>query len=73
MDKFVPKMTFVKSANPPWYKKNLKHLKNVRNKAYKRAKLSGHFDEYKSITDSFLQLQVKLFKAFIGRIQLRIR
>ncbi|XP_031620399.1 uncharacterized protein LOC116338953 [Contarinia nasturtii] len=73
IDSFVPKITVQKSTDPPWYTKHLKHMKNVRRKAYKKARETGNFDEYNAITDSFLQLQGQLFKSYISRIQLQIR
>lgn len=45
MNTFAPIVEFVKSIDPLWYDKNLKHLKNVRNEVYKTAKLSGNFVE----------------------------
>ncbi|XP_031635505.1 uncharacterized protein LOC116348595 [Contarinia nasturtii] len=73
IDTFVPKITVQKNTDPPWYTKHLKHLKNVRRKTYKRARETGNFDEYNTITDSFMQLQGQLFKSYISRIQSQIR
>ncbi|XP_031639659.1 uncharacterized protein LOC116351663, partial [Contarinia nasturtii] len=73
IDSFVPKITIQKSTDPPWHTKHLKHMKNVRRKAYKKARETGNFDEYNAITDSFMQLQSQLFKSYISRIQLQIR
>ncbi|XP_031639715.1 uncharacterized protein LOC116351714, partial [Contarinia nasturtii] len=70
---FIPKITVQKSTDPPWYTKHLKHMKNVRRKTYKRARETGNFDEYNTITDSFLQLQSQLFQSYISRIQSQIR
>lgn len=44
--KFVPKKNIQNSADPPWYNKQLKHLRNIRNKEYKKCKSSGNFDSY---------------------------
>ncbi|XP_031633556.1 uncharacterized protein LOC116347189, partial [Contarinia nasturtii] len=63
IDLFVPKITVQKSTDPPWYTKPLKHLKNIRRKAYKRARETGNFGEYNTITDSFIQLQSQLFRS----------
>ncbi|XP_037029672.1 uncharacterized protein LOC119069658 [Bradysia coprophila] len=35
-DKFVPRATIRSSSNPKWYTKQLLHLKNVRNKQFKK-------------------------------------
>ncbi|XP_031632582.1 uncharacterized protein LOC116346585, partial [Contarinia nasturtii] len=73
IDSFVPRITVQSGTDPPWYTKQLKHMKNVRRKAYKQARQTGNFDEYNNITDSFIQLQSQLFKSYISRIQSQIK
>lgn len=46
MDRFVPKVAKEKNTDPPWYGKKLKHMNNLRRKAFKRAKDTNNFDEY---------------------------
>lgn len=69
IEKFVPKKRTMRSNDPPWYNKALKHLKNIRNKEYKKCKLSANFDSYNMATEKFMQLQRQLFDAYINRIQ----
>lgn len=57
LNTFVSKFIIQKTNDPPWYNKRLKNLKNVRNKEYKRAKTTGNFDMYNSVTDIFSQMQ----------------
>ncbi|XP_031637856.1 uncharacterized protein LOC116350250 [Contarinia nasturtii] len=73
IDSFVPKITVQRSTDPPWYTKQLKHMKNIRRKAYKRARETSNFDEYNAISDSFMQLQGQLFESYISRIQSQIK
>ncbi|XP_031626213.1 uncharacterized protein LOC116342660 [Contarinia nasturtii] len=73
MDSYVPRITVQSGTDPPWYTKQLKHMKNVRRKAYKQARQTSNFDEYNKITDSFIQLQSQLFKSYISRIQSQIK
>lgn len=73
MDLFVPKVTVERSTDPPWYTKQLKHAKNVRNKAYKRARETGNFDEYNTVTDLFMEMQGQLFKSYVSRILSQIK
>lgn len=73
IDLFVPKVAVQRSTDPPWYTKELKHIKNMRRKEYKKAKASGNFDEYNSVTDLFIQLQGELFRSYISHIQYDIR
>jgi Reverse transcriptase (RNA-dependent DNA polymerase) len=69
VEKFVPKKITQRNNDPPWYNKNLKHLKNIKSKEYKKCKSSGNFDSYNAATDDFMKLQSELFGAYISRIQ----
>ena len=64
IEKFVPKIVFQKSTDPPWYNKQLKHLNNVRRKEFNRAKNS---EQYKKAVDAFVALQSQLFQSYINR------
>lgn len=61
------------SNDPLWYTRELKHLKNLKNKMYKRAKQSGDFDQFKIANENFSKLQSELYMNYISRIQEQIR
>lgn len=72
MEKFVPKVAVEKGTAPIWYTKQLKHMNDLRRKAFKRAKATMYYEEYNNITNSFMQLQGEESKRYIDRIQSQI-
>lgn len=69
---FVPKNKLRATRHPPWYSRKLLSLKNRKQKAYCRYKLSrsiDHYNEYAVLRRQFASMQADLYKKYITDIQ----
>lgn len=68
-DMFIPKRTFIPSKHPPWYTKQLKNLKNQKDKAHKKWKKTGDASQYITIRNQFDILNQSLYDTHMVKIQ----
>lgn len=65
IDKFIPKITIKRNRNCPWGTKELQRLKNLRNKEWKRFKLTGDVLPFETAFAAFDSLNTKLYDDFV--------
>lgn len=70
--KFVPKKKVVSSAHPAWYTPKLRNLKNKKNKAHSKFKLSKNLSDYvtySAIRKDYISMQSTEYNEYLMRTQ----
>lgn len=62
---YVRKLVRKYSKDPSWYNKQLKQLKNIRNKTYKKCKRTGNFDSYNTAAEIAIQFAIYSIQLFV--------
>lgn len=69
---FVPKKRVDGTAHPPWYTSDLRKLKNSKNKAHSKFKLSKHHTDYATylmLRRNYISLQSSEYTKYLERTQ----
>lgn len=68
VDKFVPLKRIKSKTSCPWNNKTLRHLKNKKNKQWKKFKLTGNKHDFNLAYDEFNTMNKKLYDDYLNKM-----